>query len=460
MYNMDGKSSFLDITKNPEVSEFLKACNFMHEPNGNEIEKIKSQFVHVKKQEDIIYPKNIIAIASDYYEAKVRDDIPFTNVGYIKVVNFLLKKNSFVSLTNKKFLDPFEVAKIQKDKEAYTFVLPSSNMLYKGEKSVKDSFRLKLYETFKEYKSDKSNTSSLLETLFYLNSFRKGESKDEIKLKKCPSCGCENLLIIKTEAEQFCPNCHAPIYPTDVLRVWEEVKEDSASNISPLTRLDNAIKHILLAHTLRMIKEVNPENYRSLLSDIVFVINGPLAVFGTPAWIHGSLQKIIHDFNKDLSDNHFSKLMIVGMIENSSVLSYANFLNRHIENSSILCVSDEFRNSYIDYNKTESSTTFGNETFYGQDFIYKNDKGKVKVFQIPYNFRDKSNLQVFKAEKSNLESYTNLNKYIKFLDDFDSDMFTNSIIPSVLSKKYSMISMQPGAGMINLISKTLINNKQ
>ena len=123
-------------------------------------------------------------------------------------------------------------------------------------------------------------------------------------------------------------------------------------------------------------------------------------------------------------------------------------------------MSDEFRNSYIDYNKTESSTTFGNETFYGQDFIYKNDKGKVKVFQIPYNFRDKSNLQVFKVEKSNLESYTNLNKYIKFLDDFDSDMFTNSIIPSVLSKKYSMISMQPGAGMINLISKTLINNKQ
>ena len=126
MFNTDGKTSFLDITKNPEVSEFLNACNFMHEPNGNEIEKIKSQFVHVEKQQDINYPKNIIAIASDYYEAKVRDDIPFTNVGYIKVVNFLLKKNSFISLTNNKFLDPFEVAKIQKDKEAYTFVLQAA----------------------------------------------------------------------------------------------------------------------------------------------------------------------------------------------------------------------------------------------------------------------------------------------------------------------------------------------
>ena len=458
MFNTDGKTSFLDITKNPEVSEFLKACNFMHEPNGNEIEKIKSKFFHVEKQQDINYPKNIIAIASDYYEAKVRDDIPFTNVGYIKVVNFLLKKNSFISLTNNKFLDPFEVAKIQKDKEAYTFVLPSSNILYKNEKSVMDSFRLKLFETFKEYKSDKSRTSTLLETLFYLNSFRKGENKDEIKLSKCPSCGHENLVIIKTEVDQFCPNCHAQIYPTDVLRVWEEVKEDSVSNISPLTRLNNAIKHILLAHTLRMIKEINPNNYRSLLSDIVFVIRGSLAVYGTPAWIHGSLQKIIYDFNKDLSENHFSKLMIVGMIENSSVLSYANFLNRHIGNSSILCVSDEFRNNYIDYNKTESSTTFGNETFYGQDFIYKNDKGRIKVFQIPYTFRDKSNLQAFKIEKSNLENYADLNKYIKFLDDFDCDMFTNSIIPSVLSKKYSMISMQPGSGMINLISKKLINN--
>ena len=93
------------------------------------------------------------------------------------------------------------------------------------------------------------------------------------------------------------------------------------------------------------------------------------------------------------------------------------------------------------------------------DFIYKNDKGRIKVFQIPYSFRDKSNLQVFKIEKSNLSNYTDLHRYIKFIDDFDCDMFTNSIIPSVLSKRYSIISMQPGAGMINLISKTLINDK-
>lgn len=459
MINMDGKSSFLDITKNPEVSEFLKDCSFMHEPNGNEIEKIKNQFIHIEKQQNVDYPKNIIAIASDFYEAKVRDDIPFTNVGYIKVVNFLLKKNLFASLSKKKFLDPFEVAKFQKDKEAYVFVLPSSNMLYKNEKSVMDSFRLKLYETFKEYKSDKSSTSNLLETLFYLNSFKNGGNKNEIKLNKCPSCGEENIVILKTEAEQFCSNCHSPVYPTDVLRIWEEVKEDSASNISPLTRLNNAIKHILLAHTLRMIKEINPNNYRTLLSDIVFVINGPLAIYGTPAWIHSCLQKIIYDFNKDLTENHFSKLMIVGMIEESSVLSYANFLNKHINNSSILCVSDYFRKSYIDYNKTESSTTFGNETFYGQDFIYKNDKGRIKVFQIPYPFRDKSNLETFKVEKSNINNYGDLNKYIKFLDDFDCDMFTNSIIPSVLSKQFSMISLQPGASMINLISKTLISDK-
>ena len=66
---------------------------------------------------------------------------------------------------------------------------------------------------------------------------------------------------------------------------------------------------------------------------------------------------------------------------------------------------------------------------------------------------------MFKIEKSNLSNYTDLHRYIKFIDDFDCDMFTNSIIPSVLSKRYSIISMQPGAGMINLISKTLINDK-
>lgn len=460
MNNYDGKVSFLEITKNVDISNFLKSCKFMHEPNENEIEKILNYFTGISFDKQISYPNNIIAIASDYYEAKVRDDIPFTNVGYVKVSNFLLRRNSFNSISNNRFLDPFEVARLKKEKEAYTFILPSSNMLYKEEISVVNSFRLRLYEHLKDYKTLKDNDeTSLLSTLFYLNSLKNGEQEDSITLSSCPNCSAKNQKVYNINDKQYCSQCHNELFPTDVLRLWEEIREDSSSNISPLTRFDNFIKHLLLAHNIRMIKLLNPENYRTILNDIIFVINGPLAIYGTPAKFHSCLQKFIFNINKEMLDCGFDKIMIIGILENSAVLSYANFLNRHIPKSTICCVSDEFRSKYIDYYKIESGTTFGNETFYGQDFIHKNEKGKIKVFALAYPFYDKSNLQNFKIEKSNIKNYNDLYRYLKFLQDFDSDMFTNSIIPAVLSKQYSLVSMQPGTDILNLISKTFINRE-
>lgn len=457
MNDYGGHSSYLEITKNSEVKEFLNSCQFMHEPNSNELEKIKANFHILAANGDVKYPNSIVAIASDYYEAKVREDIPFTNIGYIKVSNFLLRKNKFVSMKNKRFLDPFEVAKLQKEKDAYTFILPSSNMLYKDEKTVVDSFRLRVYEMLKGYKTDETkDETSLLATLFYLNSLKNGESIDSITLKRCPCCEAKNIKVYNINEKQFCKDCHCTLYPTDVLRLWEEVKEDSPSNISPLTRFDNFIKHLLLAHNIRMIKLLNPENYRTILSDLIFVINGALAIYGTPASFYSCIQKFIYDVNKDLNEHGFNKIMIIGIVDNSSVLAYANFLSKHLSNSTIYCVSDEFRTKYIDYHKIESGTTFGNETFYGQDFIYKNKKGRIKVFQLPYPYRDKSNIQVFKIEKSNIKNYQDLDRYIAFLDDFDSDMFNNSIIPAVLSKQYSIVNMQPGSDVLNLISKNLL----
>ena len=79
-------------------------------------------------------------------------------------------------------------------------------------------------------------------------------------------------------------------------------------------------------------------------------------------------------------------MMVIGMHNSSEVLSYANYLCKYLEPNSLLSVSDEFRNKYISFARKESSTTFGAETYYGQDFIYKTSIGKIKVFSIPYPF--------------------------------------------------------------------------
>jgi len=52
--------------------------------------------------------------------------------------------------------------------------------------------------------------------------------------------------------------------------------------------------------------------------------------------------------------------------------------------------------------------------------------------------------------------YNNLNIALLLLSELKSDINTTSIIPLVLSQSYTMISMEPGAKVLDLLSKNNI----
>lgn len=452
---VEDKSSYLDIANHPDVKDFISECEYIKEPSENEIEDIKKYFI--KANPKATYPDNIIGVDANFYEAKVRQEIPFTNIGFVKVSNVLLKKKEIEDIVDDKFLNPFEVAKIQNNSESHIFVFPSSNILYKSN-NVRDGFRFRMEELFVAIKSfENDENSSLLQTVFWLNENRKGYcGKNSIKISNCANYKCDgkNIEYFNINNQQYCPYCNKPIFATDCLRIWEEISEDAASNLSSLSRFTNVIKSIFLAHYIRTIMLSSKETYLKILSGIIFVINGPLAVFGNPAWVHGSLMKIIYEINEDLGRAGLDKMMVIGMHNSSEILSYANYLCKYLEPNSLLVVSDDFRNKYITFARKESSTTFGAETYYGQDFIYKTSGGKIKVFSIPYPFKAKDDLQKFKIEKSNIKNYKDIDRYLKFIEDFDCDMFDNAIIPSLLAKKYSVINLQPGSKVLDILSQT------
>ena len=78
----------------------------------------------------------------------------------------------------------------------------------------------------------------------------------------------------------------------------------------------------------------------------------------------------------------------------------------------------------------------------------------MKAFSIPYTFKNKENIEKFKIQKAELSRYNDINDYVKFIEDFDCDLFDNSVIPAVLARKYSVINLQPGAKVLDLISST------
>ena len=80
-------------------------------------------------------------------------------------------------------------------------------------------------------------------------------------------------------------------------------------------------------------------------------------------------------------------------------------------------------------------------------------QGNILIFDLPYFVGDKSGLEVFKKEKSNYTQYNNLQRTLRLLQELKCDLDASSIAPLVLSRQYTAISMEPGAKVLDMLSK-------
>ena len=369
----------------------------------------------------------------------------------------LIRRNALKSLSEGNFVNPFEVAKLSKDNSSLSFALPSTNMCYKGESNVRDSFRKALDEILYNCRFwEKDASTSLRTTLFRMASLRSNDvdsENDKLVLFKCPSCSAENLELWDIPEVQRCPYCGNIVYPSDCLRIWEDVG-DAGSNQSALTRFTNAIMHLLVVHYIRFLKEKSPDSYLNALTDLCFIVSGPLAVFGNPAWLHASILKYLYDINKELVDSGRAPIIVMGVLKAGAICDYFKMIGPSVKKNSIYAVSDEFRNKYINFDREPSSTTFGAETYYGQDFLLKTETGKLFVFNALLPYRDKHNKIVFKKEKSNLLNYKNIGTYIELIEEFECDLDSTSIVPIALAQRYTAISLEPGGQVLDLLAKS------
>lgn len=443
------KSSHSDIVNNPDVKSFLDNCSYMKQPSQQDINEIADKFTEVTIDENNL-PQNIISVDGSYYEASIRKEIPCTRVGYVKIGNLLIKRNDFHSLKgNNNFVNPFKVAGLKENNSSVIFTFPSSNMKYKNESNVRDSFRRVLDEMLYEIRTNPEDPkTSLRSTLFCLSSYREGgNSRDKILLYKCPTCEAKNIEVKDIAEIQNCPYCDAKVYPSDCLRIWEEVS-DSVSNQSALNRFMNVIEHIFPIHYMRVVKDTNPQSYIDILSNVCFFIDGPLAIFGNAAWVHNCIKKFLEELNQEMQAHNKRDIMIIGLQKSGYVYDYLQLISKYINNNTIYCLEDSFRYKYILFDNEHRYSSFGDETYYGQDFLYKTKSGRTFVFDIPYNNQ---------KNKFNIENYKNLGAYLSIIQDFECDLYENALTPIALAHKYTAISLEPGGKVLDLLSKTISN---
>jgi hypothetical protein len=452
------KVSHFDIVRNPEVAQFLESCEYLTPPSDEEGEAMAARFEEPPPTDGVVLPEHVVAVDGSPHESSIDDRLPSTKIGYVKVGCVLIDMARFHSLRvwDGRFVDPFRVASLQNSHNALTFSLPSANIRRRGKGSVRDSFRAavdeQLYGERTRFNANDPATS-LRTTLFHLASRRLGElgtgDPRRLKLHRCPDCGAEKIEVHDLPGAQHCPHCGGEVYPSDCLRLWEEVA-DYQSNQEAITRFMLIVEHMLPIHYIRYLAG----NSLAALGTVAFFMDGPLAVFGNAAWLHLSIMGYLNEVNRRLEQVGQPRLLFIGLQKTGQVAEHLGLIERFIPANRLFAIDDDYRYRYILTGRDPAGNGFGHETYYGQDFIFKTPTGRVFVLALPYPFASKNQPGVdFIQAKTEMTRYAELARALALIAHFESDLYANAVIPIALAHRYTAISLVPGGRVLDLLTR-------
>ena len=452
-YNREaaGKGGHADFVRNPDVQRFLSNCEYMKTPSDDEAREIASLFIAAPKGLLPLLPNFVVASDASKSDAPINDKLPSTQLGFVKVSHVLIAMEKYAELIDptSRFVDPFKVADMHRNAQPITYVLPGSNIRYLGSTSVKNGFRRAVFDQFTTNRRDGINRMVLTDTLLALNN-------NSLTITLCPSCkvSTEDFEFTAQTYTQNCPTCGTEIYVTDWLRLHEGIS-DFGDNASAMTRMMNAVEHLLLAAFILELLQSSP----AALSKIAFVIDGPLALFGEPARLHQRLMALIHRANNRLESLGQEPALIMGLQKTGNVMDHAHLLERFLPNGVLKVIDDAYRHAYITGNDTPSAN-FGNETYYGQDFLFKTERGRIFNFALPYPFPDKGADGLdFATRKVTIQNYGSLiHRACDLIRHFELDLYDNAIVPVALAHRHASISLVPGGKVLDLLVRAGLNN--
>jgi hypothetical protein len=449
-YNREtaGKGGHADFVRNPDVQTFLQSCSHLREPSDDEARALASRFVRAPIGEPPNLPRYVVASDASKSDNPISDKLPSTQIGFLKISHVLVDMQKYAGLVDpvNRFVDPFKVADMHRAASPVTFTMPGSNIRYRGINSVRDGFRRALFDQLSVDRSESQSGQVLARMLVALDG-------DALGLTSCPCCSTKpgpmfdlNTLI------QPCASCGADVYVTDFLRLHEGIS-DFGDNASAMTRMMNAIEHLMLAGFISQVFEAQPQ----ALADIAFVLDGPLGVFGEPAKLSQRLQALICRVNTRLGKMGLQPMLVLGLQKTGGVMDHALLLERFLPDGVFRIIDDDYRNEFIT-GRDSPAANFGNETYYGQDFLFKTESGRIFNFAIPYPFPDKTfggGGRAFALAKVEAARYGSLvGRACDLIRHFEMDLYDNSLVPVALAHRHASISLVPGGKVLDLLVRS------
>lgn len=433
------KISHTEIINNSAVQKFLENCIL---PKPSDPREITTMAVPIERTNGG-ETKIIVALDGGYTETFVRDEFPSSSLTFFNFGPLLFKLDDLNALDTQDFIDPRDFAKLKHFQRYPPLVLPTKNISLKNSDTLTLSVRRTLRDYFEARDADRER---LMDSLRWLV-FQEWQGEEfSWTLAQCPYKEClgKDITFTRSRGDEIpCDLCGKPVWLTDTFRL-HEVIDDEQGAAGILGYLMVLLEQMVLVQWIRTVWVVKP----SLLGEILFVKDGPLAFFGQTANFHKPMRALMDYLLNPNSKN--AKIRVVGVEKSGAFVDHAAAVQDKMEKGTLLIPSNEYVYKYI---IPSGSTTqeYGRSTYYGWKVIFKDWDGAVYVLTLPTTEY---------LNRPSPSDFADLADVLSTISRLKCHMYENALIPVALVNKLVSLSNVPSSLILKAFAKNVLSKPQ
>jgi hypothetical protein len=279
---------------------------------------------------------------------------------------------------------------------------------------------------------------------------------NEQRPQKCPYEDCPDSNDYLRGAGEYKCACELSrtLYSTDALRIHERMNP-AGTNGAIFSEIMQVWERVWVVHILRTMEA---RQWLSSLSRIAIFIDGPLAVFGQPAWISQAIYHELCRLNDQVKKvTRGRDLLLIGIEKTGAFVQHFEDLDKRekgeygaFDNQSIGLITDSYIKKNIIF--SESLRPYGDATYFGRKFFYKTKSGARIVASLPFLSKDHKD-----TSRAEIAQYPRLEDAIGLLDQLVSSRYQNALMPLVVANAEAAIPLSLGNRVLEDLAKELMS---
>ncbi|MCL2625793.1 MAG: DNA double-strand break repair nuclease NurA [Cystobacterineae bacterium] len=397
-------------------------------------------------------PRFILAIDGSYTEVNVKNGYPGAKIGYCTAASVLLDLRLIDELDAVRPVNPVEFRKTEQA-ASVDAALPGSNVVTRRQNSARASFREELYDLFTNIVVDEDDRTSLLSTYEVLLAL-----KPPANPQRCPyreTHGCTEEFIVGPGYTE-CPTCRQLVYSTDALRIHERFN-DIGTNGEAFGLVMQVIERLLMIHFLRCFEH---RNLLERLVSLAFFIDGPLAVFGPPAWLSAAISQELKRINQKVQTASSQDILILGIEKSGAFVQHFEDIDQTetpgqqlFAVRQYILLTDGYIKERIQHSDTQKR--YGKDTYFGRKFFYKAQSGARIVASIPFLSDVQDTI-----DSDDISLYPQFAAVCTLLDRVVSSRYVNAVSPLIAANAQAAIPLQLGSKVLTQLARALLGTAE